>query len=707
MKTYIPLLLLFFTIHLPAQDTYHAGLQNEFQNTYALPPGQWILNNSEQANLRDDYWYGDVEAQNLAASDQPFSQKIRFQLYVSGQNQWDIAYGIRNKTYISRGSTCLLVVWLRSTEGSGKVSLFVEHAVTYDKEVYLTYDLSEEWTRFLIPFDAEENYRAGDLTIGLHLAWKAQTVEIGGLAALNYGAEVSIEDLPRQINNDQYGGWEPDAPWRQEAADRIDRYRKADLSLRVENTDGDPIPNAQVSLEMLQHEYAFGSAVVASRFAGNKNQNDAYESKLLDLDGKGHGFNWIVFENSLKWPAWENNWITDKAEKMKAVEWLRKHDIKIRGHNLVWPGWSNLPDDMENNQNRPEYLQQRVMNHLENILTHPGIPGNIAEWDVLNEITTNRDLEAALRGTPGYETGREIYRDIFEKIEDIDPNIGTYINDYVTISQANTEGELYERKKQFIREVIDSGVQLDGIGFQAHIGGFPTGMQDVYDVLEDFYQTFGTKAKITEYDIDEVAGDELAAKYLRDFLTMVFSHPSTDGFLMWGFWDGAHWRENAPLFYKDWTLKPSGEAFIDLVFNEWWTSENVQTDINGEYTVRAFKGKYKIKVEAEGIQVVDTIELTENLELVLSGQELTVGTRAEAFFPNIQIYPNPAQDFLHIQNVESLDFNVHIFDLSGRLVWQKRNQFSSLSVPLNFGKGYFQLVLDVQGRKYSKLILVE
>lgn len=707
MKNFVPILFLFFTAYLPAQDAYHTSLQNELTSTYGLPQGQWVLNDNEQANLEDDFWYGDVEAQNLDAVDQSFSKKVQFQIGVSGQDQWDIGYGIRNKTYIAKGSSCLLVVWLRSAGEEGKLSLFVEQVETYDKEAYLTYELGNDWTRFLIPFNADETYNIGSLTIGLHLAWKAQTIEMGGLAVLNYGPSVPINDLPNQINNDKYGGWEPDAPWRLEAAKRIEEHRKSNLTLKVENSDGIPIPNAQVKVEMLQHEYAFGSAAVSRLFAGNKDHNEVYESKLLDLDGKGHGFNWVVFENSLKWPGWEDNWITTKAEKIKAIEWLRNHDIQIRGHTLVWPGWNNLPDDMELNQDKPDYLRQRIMDHLEDILTHPGIPGNIEEWDVLNEITTNRDLERALFNKPGYETGREIYVDIFEKIAALDPHVGTYINDYVTISQANTEGEQYNLKKQFIGEVIASGVQLDGIGFQAHIGGFPTSILDVYAILEDFYTAFGKTAKITEYDTDEVMGDELAATYLRDFLTMVFSHPSTDGFLMWGFWDGAHWHGNAPLFYRDWTLKPAGETFINMVFREWWTTEDLQTDINGECSLRGFKGNYKISVETSAGTVVDTVQLTDDLSLTLTGQELTVGIQENELFSDIRIFPNPAHSFLFMENPGNLNLNIRIVDVLGRVVWEKRNLSSSAEIPLEFGSGLFILILETDGQVITKPFVVQ
>ena len=66
-----------------------------------------------------------------------------------------------------------------------------------------------------------------------------------------------------------------------------------------------PITDVQVKIEMLQHEYAFGTAIDERKIAGNKNQNNTYQNKLFNLDGKGHGFSEVVYENGLKWPAWE------------------------------------------------------------------------------------------------------------------------------------------------------------------------------------------------------------------------------------------------------------------------------------------------------------------------------------------------------------------------------------------------------------------
>ena len=694
-----------FPLLLWAQDDYHTNLQNSLQDTYGLPAGSWVFHDSEASNLQADFTYGDITVNEEILNDQLFSNSINITVNAGGNNPWDAAYGLQNVQSISSGDACLLVVWLKALAGSASVSLFVENASTFEKEVFLNLDLTEEWTPFLVPFEANQIYAPGALTTGLHLAWQAQSLAMGGLTMLNYGTSVSVEDLPNQTNADQYGGWEPDAPWRNEAADRIESIRKANLTVRVEDADGNPIPDAAVEVKMLAHDFAFGSAVVSRLFAGNNSQNDTYESKILDLDGEGHGFNWVVFENALKWPGWEQNWITSKPETANAVQWLRDQDIIIRGHTLVWPGWSNLPPDLEDNQTDLGYIQTRFNEHIEEIVTYPGMEGNIAEWDVLNEITTNRDLEYAFEGNPGYPTGREVYKEIFDQLAAVDPDTKTYINDYVTISQANTGGGLYDLKKQFIQEVIDAGVTLDGIGFQGHIGAFPTSIYEVRSILDDFYDTFGLTAKITEYDTNEAMSDELAATYLRDFLTMVFSHESTSGFLMWGFWDGAHWHDNAPLFNLDWTLKPAGQTFIDMVFDEWWTEESGSTNSDGEFLVRGFKGKYQITIDCGDMVLTDTIELLNDVLIIKSEDEISTHT-SEQFQTGIQIFPNPTRDVIQITKSVEKEVEVQLFDSYGQSLFRQRWLGQELTLPLNLEPGVYNLMVsDGEDSMLEKVIV--
>lgn len=78
----------------------------------------------------------------------------------------------------------------------------------------------------------------------------------------------------------------------------------------------------------------------------------------------------------------------------------------------------------------------------------------------------------------------------------------------------------------------------------------------------------GLNNNITEYDAADV-DEDVAADYMRDFLTTIYSNPTVSRFLMWGAWDGANWFDDAPLFRRHWSMKPSSQAFIDRVFEEW------------------------------------------------------------------------------------------------------------------------------------------
>ena len=162
MKNLFLFLLYLSATYLQAQDTYHTNLQSFLQNTHNLPLGSWVLNDSEAANLNSDYWYGDVSGSNVPATFQEFNQKANIIVNNGGTNPWEAGYGIQNLQTINGGDRCLLVIWLQSVDGPGKVNLFVENSATFHKEVLFTLDLSTQWTRYIIPFDADQTYNPGD-----------------------------------------------------------------------------------------------------------------------------------------------------------------------------------------------------------------------------------------------------------------------------------------------------------------------------------------------------------------------------------------------------------------------------------------------------------------------------------------------------------------------------------------------------------------
>ena len=95
----------------------------------------------------------------------------------------------------------------------------------------------------------------------------------------------------------------------------------------------------------------------------------------------------------------------------------------------------------------------------------------------------------------------------------------------------------------------------------------------------------------------------LRAKELVDYYKICFAHPAVDGILMWGFWAGANWIPASSLYKRDWTPTPAANAYQDLIFNEWWTSETGKANKDGEYSVPAFYGKYKITINGKTKEV--------------------------------------------------------------------------------------------------------
>ncbi|NJM15606.1 MAG: hypothetical protein HC896_09770 [Bacteroidales bacterium] len=87
----------------------------------------------------------------------------------------------------------------------------------------------------------------------------------------------------------------------------------------------------------------------------------------------------------------------------------------------------------------------------------------------------------------------------------------------------------------------------------------------------------------------------------------LFADSLMTGFTVWGAWDGNQWRNNAPIFRKDWSLKPSGQAWFDLAHGKWKTDTLQQTNQMGTIIAHAFKGQYVINISKDGKSYTDTI----------------------------------------------------------------------------------------------------
>ncbi|MBN1217158.1 MAG: endo-1,4-beta-xylanase [Candidatus Lokiarchaeota archaeon] len=391
--------------------------------------------------------------------------------------------------------------------------------------------------------------------------------------------------------------------WRTEAQYNIDTYRKSDLTIHVSNSQGNPISGATVQVEMQKHQFILGTAIALDVFQSNQQ----YRDKMLDLDGQGHGFTGGVMENAMKWQYFNG------AGSADVISWCKQNGMEFRGHNLIWPAFQTLPSDIESNQNNPDYVRQRMDEHVAEAAGWSGIRGEVRDWDVINEPVHCTDIRDIFQGSSSqYPTGEEIYPEIFQWAAQADPNAKLYYNEYNIVSGGYSNTGTHNEYKKLIQDINNRGL-LDGIGIQGHMGTSRTSPQDVMSILNDFAQ-FDKEMLISEYDCAGLSGTE-EYDFTRDFLTVVFAQPLMRSFYVWGFWDGRHWLDDAAFFTQDWSLKPAGQAIIDLMFNEWWTDVSGTTNSNGDYTVPdgAFNGEYKITVSQAGQTIEETFNLAQDM----------------------------------------------------------------------------------------------
>jgi len=189
--------MLFFCITLTCiyaqNDAYHDALLNQLEADYELTGGTWVLTPDEAANATNATAYGHGTTQN-AITGEDFSLAVNLDIAGAGMNPWDAGYFNENVNTVQAGERVLVVVWLRTVSAAfaapGRLDMYVERPVTYDKEIFITMNPTPQWQQYLIPFEASGEFVPGQMRVGFHLAFQEQVIEFGGLAMINYGTSI-------------------------------------------------------------------------------------------------------------------------------------------------------------------------------------------------------------------------------------------------------------------------------------------------------------------------------------------------------------------------------------------------------------------------------------------------------------------------------------------------------------------------------------
>ncbi|MBD3239666.1 MAG: hypothetical protein GF331_03705 [Chitinivibrionales bacterium] len=519
--------------------------------------------------------------QTVSVQNMPFSQAIRTSAPPGLANPWDVQLVFNLDSTINAHDALVLSFYIRSA-GAGEVCsevLFEENGGGWTCSMLYGTWADTDWRVCHVPFrvitpDGSTAYEAGEAGVKFRLGMREQTVDIGGVRLENYWQS------PPDTWDDSltYRGRELNAPWRAEAANRIEQHRKGDLTVRVVDRHGAAVPNAEVTLEMTDHAYHFGTFVASENILGNSGDDDQYRAAVSSM------FNHITM--GVYW-AW--NWSEhDKTTVLPGVlDWAEANSIGVRGHTIIYPRWDASPSWLYDLRNSPSVFKDTCTAHVRDVAST--LQGRITDYDLINETC----LPAPVVDIAGEEAMVEWFR----AAKETDPNALLYINDTHILSSNGTSLQKQQCYYDKIAYLLSQEAPLEGIGMQCHMANSPSDPEKAYEVLER-YAAFGLPIRVTEYDVG-FTDETLQADHLRDLLTIVFSHPSTRGFTLWGFWDPRMWRDYEGLLREDFSLKPSGQTWMDLVYDQWWTPPTSgTTDAAGELRLRGFKGDYTVSVTA-------------------------------------------------------------------------------------------------------------
>lgn len=256
--------------------------------------------------------------------------------------------------------------------------------------------------------------------------------------------------------------------------------------------------------------------------------------------------NLIVPANKLKWRATEpENGVFDFAPYEKLRRFAQDHQMKIRGHNLVWdhsnPQWLNdlLHDD-------PAQALPLMERHIRTVVAHTS--PDVDDWDVVNEaIDEKRPDKFGLRRSIWLgHIGPHYIAEAFKIAHSANPTARLVYND----NSIEGDSEQAVLKRQLVlgllRRLKDGNVPVDALGIQSHLNfSKALGGKDFLAFLKDV-RSLGLDVLVTELDIYEgakyagvsdVEKGRRAAQHVKQYLELLQNDGRLRTLITWGISD--------------------------------------------------------------------------------------------------------------------------------------------------------------------------
>ncbi|WP_264822480.1 endo-1,4-beta-xylanase [Halocatena marina] len=262
-------------------------------------------------------------------------------------------------------------------------------------------------------------------------------------------------------------------------------------------------------------------------------------------------------------------------------------------------------------------LRERMTEHARDVASE--LAWGIDEWDVINHPVK---MDGVWRDR--FDSDPSAWVEWLNAAREGDPEATLFVNEAAFRNDEETEG-YRERYYDMIEYLLEEDAAVDGLGFMGHFS--PETLVPPEEALErlDRFAEFDLEIQFTEYDFADDWSEEelpteqaeqLQADYTRDFYIYTFSHPAVTSVITWGIWEPTHWRDDAAFFREDWSTRPHHDVYKELVFDTWWTKECGETDSEGTYETRGFKGEYVVDAVVDGETRTATVTVDDDRNVV-------------------------------------------------------------------------------------------
>lgn len=275
-------------------------------------------------------------------------------------------------------------------------------------------------------------------------------------------------------------------------------------------------------------------------------------------------FNCLVAENCMKFMYLQpRRGEFDFSEPDALVAFAREHQQRMRGHTLVWH--NQLPEWFLQGELTASEALDVLRTHIFTVLGH--FRGDVFCWDVVNEALS--DEGGWRESSPWYQLlGTQYLAQAFRWAHEADPTLQLFYNDYgMELPGAKSDG-CY----RLLRELLDQGAPVHGVGFQYHLGAENRLEHDACLANLQRFRELGLAIHFTEVDmgiknpITDAARQEQADEYANR--TRIALDAGVSALMFWGFTDRHSWIpsftkgefDEPLLFDREYQPKPAYEA---------------------------------------------------------------------------------------------------------------------------------------------------